>query len=182
METSLSFPSRLFLDKNHISTNKLLNSWQIDWTIMRLKHQICTFVAILSTLIKVAAGNSPDMDMTFSNLSIKEGLSQSTILSSCQDDKGLMWFATHDGLNRYDGYEFTIYRNSAEDSTSIADNIIRKVHIDSKGRLWIGTDKGFAQMRAVRGSIFSSVIPLGLLVLDTPSPCPLAMLVSSYQI
>ena len=111
---------------------------------MRLKHQICTFVAILSTLIKVAAGNSPDMDMTFSNLSIKEGLSQSTILSSCQDDKGLMWFATHDGLNRYDGYEFTIYRNSAEDSTSIADNIIRKVHIDSKGRLWIGTDKGLS--------------------------------------
>ena len=55
-----------------------------------------------------------------------------------------MWFATHDGLNRYDGYRFTVYKNDQQDSTSIADNLIRKVYTDSKGGLWIGTDKSLS--------------------------------------
>ena len=53
-----------------------------------------------------------------------------------------MWFATHDGLNRYDGYRFKTYRKVENDSTTIADNIIRKVHVDCKGNVWIGTEKG----------------------------------------
>lgn len=80
----------------------------------------------------------------FSHISLSEGLSQGIVVSSCQDSLGHMWFATHDGLNRYDGYRFTIYKNNPQDSTTIADNLIRKVYIDSKGDLWIGTEKGLS--------------------------------------
>ena len=81
-------------------------------------------------------------DITFSHISINEGLSQSTVFSITQDKADNMWFATYDGVNRYDGYEFTIYRHSDKDSTSIAGDIARCVMTDSKGRVFVGTDKG----------------------------------------
>ena len=80
----------------------------------------------------------------FLNISQNEGLSHSIVVSSCQDSLGHMWFATHDGLNRYDGYRFTVYKNISQDSTTIANNLIRKVHIDSKGDLWVGTDNSLS--------------------------------------
>ncbi|MGM9785784.1 MAG: two-component regulator propeller domain-containing protein [Candidatus Cryptobacteroides sp.] len=82
--------------------------------------------------------------ISFMHISVNDGLSQNTVLSCSQDKLGQMWFATLDGLNRYDGYEFRIYRNEPEDSTSIANDIIRKVYLDLSGRLWIGTGKGLS--------------------------------------
>ncbi len=78
----------------------------------------------------------------FSRLSTEEGLSQSTVTSIAQDTTGFMWFGTWDGLNRYDGYTFTVFRPSPHDSTSISNNSIRTIFVDSRGRLWIGTDHG----------------------------------------
>lgn len=80
----------------------------------------------------------------FTNISQNEGLSHGIVVSSCQDSLGHMWFATHDGLNRYDGYRFTVYKNNPQDSTSIANNLIRKVYVDSAGDLWVGTDKSLS--------------------------------------
>ena len=50
-----------------------------------------------------------------------------------------MWFGTRDGLNRYDGYNFKIYQNTLEDSTSISNNYINTVFEDAKGTIWVGT-------------------------------------------
>lgn len=114
---------------------------------MRHSSFFLGIILSLATVIAVrhethAASPIPDNGISFSHITINDGLSQSTVLSSCQDRKGHLWFATHDGLNRYDGYEFTIYRHDAKDSTSISDNIIRTVYADSQGELWVGTDKG----------------------------------------
>ncbi len=72
-------------------------------------------------------------------LDISDGLSQGMIHSVVEDHQGYLWIATKDGLNRYDGARFKIYRNNPNDSLSIAENYIRNLHIDFQGRLWICT-------------------------------------------
>lgn len=59
-----------------------------------------------------------------------------------QDRYGFMWFATLDGLNRYDGYQFVVYRHDPKDKTSITHSYVQTLFEDSKGRLWIGTVSG----------------------------------------
>lgn len=71
-------------------------------------------------------------------LSLEEGLSQSTVFSMAQDSSGFWWFGTQDGLNRYDGYEFDVFKHEPFDSTSIADNQISALLVDEQNRLWIG--------------------------------------------
>jgi ligand-binding sensor domain-containing protein/two-component sensor histidine kinase len=72
----------------------------------------------------------------------EHGLSQNTIHHILQDSKGFIWFATEDGLNRYDGYNFTVYKNNLKDSYSISDNFIWTIFEDKQGVLWIGTNSG----------------------------------------
>ena len=69
--------------------------------------------------------------INFSYISINEGLSQSTVFSIHQDQRGNMWFATYDGVNKYDGYSFTVYQHNEEDPNSIANDISRIVKTDS---------------------------------------------------
>jgi serine phosphatase RsbU (regulator of sigma subunit)/ligand-binding sensor domain-containing protein len=77
--------------------------------------------------------------MRFEELSIDEGLSQTIVYSIAQDNEGFIWFATEDGLNRYDGYHFSIIRNDPEDLTSLGYNHIQCIYFDSRGILWVGT-------------------------------------------
>ncbi|MCG8310284.1 MAG: response regulator [Cytophagales bacterium] len=79
---------------------------------------------------------------SFHHLSVKDGLSQNSVMSIFKDSKGYMWFGTRDGLNRYDGYEFTIYRHDALDSNSISSNFIGSITEDQDGIIWIGTNDG----------------------------------------
>jgi signal transduction histidine kinase/ligand-binding sensor domain-containing protein/DNA-binding response OmpR family regulator len=81
-------------------------------------------------------------DLKFMNLSSKEGLSSNNITSTLKDRFGYMWFGTDDGLNKFDGKQFTIYRHDESDSTSIASNEILSLYEDDQGNLWIGTGSG----------------------------------------
>ncbi|QTL34745.1 hybrid sensor histidine kinase/response regulator transcription factor [Pseudoalteromonas viridis] len=78
----------------------------------------------------------------FSHIDRKQGLSHPHINAIVKDDQGYMWFATEDGLNRYDGYEIKVYRHKAGDPTSVNDNHITTLLLDSRGRLWVGTLRG----------------------------------------
>src|SRR5262245_25526228 len=60
----------------------------------------------------------------FQHYSVEDGLSQGTISTILQDHYGFMWFGTYDGLNRFDGITFTVYRHRPNDSTSLWDNRI----------------------------------------------------------
>ena len=80
--------------------------------------------------------------LRFNRLSVDDGLSQSTIYCILQDSKGFMWFGTQDGLNRYDGYSFKIYRLNTEDPESLSSSYIYALHEDRHGNLWIGTSSG----------------------------------------
>ena len=78
----------------------------------------------------------------FEHLSRDEGLSQSFVYSIVQDDEGYMWIGTQDGLNRYDGFEFTIFDHDPDDPTSISDETIRTMIKSRTGTIWAGTDAG----------------------------------------
>ena len=80
--------------------------------------------------------------MNFMNLGSREGLSSNIVNAILKDRYGYMWFATDDGLNKFDGSKFTIYRHNADDSTSIRSNDLLDLHEDLKGNLWIGTNAG----------------------------------------
>src|SRR5687768_9671973 len=74
--------------------------------------------------------------------SIKEGLSQGVVNSITQDNQSMMWFATEDGLNRFDGYSFKVFQYDPDDKNSIADNFIQSIFKDSQGTLWVSSRKG----------------------------------------
>ncbi|MFQ5675345.1 MAG: two-component regulator propeller domain-containing protein [bacterium] len=69
----------------------------------------------------------------FRHLSIDDGLSQSTVLCALQDRRGFMWFGTQDGLNRYDGAGFKIYKHRPDDPNSLSENWVWSLFEDSLG-------------------------------------------------
>lgn len=76
------------------------------------------------------------------------GLSQGVVNSIVQDDESLMWFATEDGLNRFDGYSFRIFRYDPDNKSSIADNFVQSVFKDPEGTLWVSSRKGLLEFDA----------------------------------
>ncbi|MDP1817953.1 MAG: two-component regulator propeller domain-containing protein, partial [Leadbetterella sp.] len=76
----------------------------------------------------------------YHSLTASDGLSQGYVNDILQDRDGFMWFATKDGLSRYDGYQFKVYTHDSYDPSSISSNTINYLYEDSKGRIWICTD------------------------------------------
>ena len=85
-------------------------------------------------------GRSQDYAVKF--LDISNGLSHNSIRSIFQDSDGYMWFGTYDGLNRYDGYNFKVYRNRVKDEKSLRFNNIYNIAGDSKKNIWVGGANG----------------------------------------
>jgi len=78
-------------------------------------------------------------DLKFEYLGIETGLSYNNVNYILQDSRGFMWFGTSDGLNKYDGYQFTVYKNKLADQNSLSGNSVKSIIEDSKEVLWIGT-------------------------------------------
>lgn len=83
----------------------------------------------------------------FHTLDKQEGLASSVVYDIAEDKDGFIWFATEDGLQKYDGFEFVSYRHQGSNQKSISSNIVRKLLIDNYGRLWVGTDNGLDLFR-----------------------------------
>jgi signal transduction histidine kinase/ligand-binding sensor domain-containing protein/DNA-binding response OmpR family regulator len=84
----------------------------------------------------------PNKNIYFEHISLEHGLSQSSIYEILQDRKGFLWFATEEGLNRYDGYDFVVYRRSLKNPNSVSNNWVLSICEDHNGTLWIGTSGG----------------------------------------
>ena len=98
------------------------------------------FLIVLISLIQAASLLAQTNDIKFEHISLEQGLSQTTVYCIFQDTKGFMWFGTRDGLNKYDGYGFTVYKHEPENPNSISNNTIRAIYEDQSGALWIGTE------------------------------------------
>jgi ligand-binding sensor domain-containing protein/two-component sensor histidine kinase len=100
----------------------------------------CLCLLLVLWLAQPAAAMPPSL--YFSKLTDVNGLSHRKVNCILQDKRGFMWFGTDDGLNRYDGNKFMIFRNEPTDSTSISGNIITSLVEDKNGVLWIATADG----------------------------------------
>jgi ligand-binding sensor domain-containing protein len=81
-------------------------------------------------------------DIRFEHLSVEHGLSNSVVRDVLQDNQGFIWIATDDGLSKYDGYSFTIYRHNPLDSNPLVSSFVNVIFECSDSILWIGTDGG----------------------------------------
>jgi len=93
-------------------------------------------------------------EIKFERLSVEHGLSQSSASVIMQDSQGFMWFGTQDGLNKYDGINFTIYRHDPLDTTTISGNYIGSLCEDKDGLIWVATGDGGLDRFDVKKGIF----------------------------
>jgi PAS domain S-box-containing protein len=80
--------------------------------------------------------------VSFVDVSVAQGLSQSTVQAIVQDHIGFLWFGTDEGLNRYDGYGFVVFKHDPQNPRSILDSVVSALFEDSRHRLWVGTEHG----------------------------------------
>jgi len=102
-------------------------------------------LSILSIASLSPCLHAQENDVKFDHLTIEDGLSQSSVYAILQDKRGMMWFGTGEGLNRYDGYRFTIYKYNAQNPYSISNNVVWALYEDRHGVLWVGTENGLNQ-------------------------------------
>ena len=104
-----------------------------------LNHRYLCLIIFFTTICN---SGSLAQSVKFNHLTVDEGLSNNIVNTVIQDRAGFIWFATDDGLNRYDGYEFKVFRHDANDSNSISGNSIWALTQDKNGNIWIGTKAG----------------------------------------
>jgi len=102
-----------------------------------LIFQLSFYLLCLCSMSVLAKEN-----ISFTPYGVRDGLSQNTVYASHQDKYGFMWFATQDGLNRFDGYQFKTFRADNNDNSSIDDAYVLKIYKDRKGFLWFGANNG----------------------------------------
>jgi ligand-binding sensor domain-containing protein/signal transduction histidine kinase/DNA-binding response OmpR family regulator len=106
----------------------------------------------------------------FMHITGREGLPHQQVEALMQDDKGMLWIGTRNGLSRYDGYSIVSYFNQVDNPHSLSQNFVRALCQDSKKRIWIGTYKGICMYRPatddfqcyeLSGSAISSIVETG---------------------
>jgi signal transduction histidine kinase/ligand-binding sensor domain-containing protein/DNA-binding response OmpR family regulator len=97
------------------------------------------FIGILLAVLVPFISFAQYQELKFKHFSPEQGLSSSNVTAIAQTKDGYLWVGTTDGLNRFDGYNFKVYQNDPQDSSSLADNNITTLFVDSHDNLWIGT-------------------------------------------
>jgi ligand-binding sensor domain-containing protein len=117
------------------STSKFIIFEMMKLSSWYKQLMLCVIVVLMPEMLF-------SQEIRFDHLSVKQGLSQGNVWDVHQDKFGFIWIATEDGVNVYDGYTFTIYRNNPADSFSISNNNIDHIVEDKDGNLWIATQHG----------------------------------------
>ncbi|MES2648790.1 MAG: two-component regulator propeller domain-containing protein [Bacteroidota bacterium] len=97
---------------------------------------------LVALLFNFQQTNSQNLQLNFRNYSLKDGLSSGTVYSILKDRFGFIWLATDDGLNRFDGSSFRVFRHDPTNPAGLKVNHITSLYEDKNGRLWIGTNGG----------------------------------------
>ncbi|GEM_PF-1061608 len=122
-------------------------------------------VVFLWTIIPFASVYSQEGKISFEHFSEKEGLS-SQVRSIVQDSIGFLWLATTDGLNRFDGKNFTAFRNIPGDSSSLPNNIVNQICVDHSGNIWAATNGGLCYYSHADGKFHQVEVNFSLEKID----------------
>ena len=110
---------------------------------MIFKPYLAKIFILLGVLIQFLLGQSDPF--SFRNISVEDGLSESTVKVIFEDHNGFIYFGTENGLDYYNGYEFLNYQMKSFDETSILGNKISCIYEDSKNKIWIGSELGISK-------------------------------------
>ena len=108
---------------------------------MRIKAIKLLLVLAIMLNINISHIQAED-NIKFTNLGVENGLSQSTVDEIYQDSRGYMWIATNDGLNKYNGYEFKVYKYGEDKTKTLSSSKIVDILEDDYGNIWVGTNNG----------------------------------------
>ena len=117
-----------------------------------LKNCLKNIFLILVILLQYQIIGQDNKNFYFENISIPDGLSNTQVWDILQDKYGFLWIATQDGLNRFDGYNFTIYKNDPENPNSLPNNQVQALLIDKNENFIVGTQSGLSIFDRVSGS------------------------------
>jgi signal transduction histidine kinase/ligand-binding sensor domain-containing protein/DNA-binding response OmpR family regulator len=120
------------------------------------------FIVLITFILIICHTSKANDDPSITHLGIGQGLSNNSVRCIFQDHQGFMWFGTYDGLNRYDGQGFKVFRNKLNDTTSLPHNYIYTIHEDQHNRLWIGTGQGlviYNRLNAVFTPVYYTAYP-----------------------
>lgn len=113
------------------------------WSIKSKKSIFMAFFMIINIFpVEVYGKEFTDNYLKFKNISIEDGLTQSSIRCTYQDSLGYIWIGTYEGLNRYNGYEFKQYKYDSKNEASISSNYISDIVEDNEMNLWVATSNG----------------------------------------
>ncbi|MBX3252588.1 MAG: response regulator [Chitinophagaceae bacterium] len=101
----------------------------------------CLYLFIITLLIHAGA-SAQEFPYQFRRLELRNGLSHNQVNTIYRDSKGFMWFGTMSGLNRFDGYDFKVFKHDLRDSTTLSDNYVERIYELPGRKLWIATRNG----------------------------------------
>lgn len=117
---------------------------------------ILAFALFLRATLSFAQTQTRPADLRFTHYTDAHGLSQNTVLCALQDRRGFMWFGTQDGLNRFDGYTFRVFKHNPDHANSLSENWVWSIYEDRHGFLWLATFGGGANRFDPQTEIFTA--------------------------
>ena len=120
------------------------------------------FLTIVPTCVAILTATLPrdlfaqSVPVRFRRLSVADGLSQQVVNAIAQDQQGFLWFGTQDGLNRFDGYSFTAFHSTADNSAGLRNNSISRLLCTNDGKIWAGTIDGGVSVYDPQKEIFTT--------------------------
>jgi signal transduction histidine kinase/ligand-binding sensor domain-containing protein len=124
-------------------------------------HQNPTPPVVVASQNPQTSEDLPPPSIRFDRITIAEGLSFSKVDAILQDRRGFLWVGTERGLNKYDGYQFTVYRNDPGDPGSLSHDRIYTLYEDRAGELWVGTAVGLDRLDRTNGTFVHYQAGLG---------------------
>jgi ligand-binding sensor domain-containing protein/DNA-binding CsgD family transcriptional regulator len=121
---------------------------RMTFHIEKIRSAAAFLLVCLAIIQKLPA--EPPIRVFFDRISIESGLSQSIVTALFQDRQGFLWVGTTDGLNLYDGYEFSVFRHDQQNPKSLSHSYITTILEDRSGRLWVGTMDGLNLLESDR--------------------------------